>query len=165
LSERRLQGKPKYSEKTCPSATLSHHNSHMTRSGFEPRTAAVGSQRLTAGAMARPGVHLFISVFSVYVIKFSSKIRKLSVSCRVSCSISSSTLKMEATRYSETRRNSSGLHDITCKKTAIFITFCLFSTESNIVTYNMPIRIFAAFLFSHQNNRCCPTNVVFSLNW
>jgi hypothetical protein len=52
--ERRLQGKPKNSEKTCPSATLSHHKSHMTRSGFEPQTAAVGSQRLTAWAMARP---------------------------------------------------------------------------------------------------------------
>jgi hypothetical protein len=31
-----------------PSATLSHLKSHMPRSGFEPRTAAVGSQRLTA---------------------------------------------------------------------------------------------------------------------
>jgi hypothetical protein len=37
-----------------PSAALSHHKSHMPRSGFEPRTAAVGSQRLTAWAMARP---------------------------------------------------------------------------------------------------------------
>jgi hypothetical protein len=42
------QGKPKYSEKTCPSATLSTTKSHMTRPGVEPRTAAVGSQRLTA---------------------------------------------------------------------------------------------------------------------
>jgi hypothetical protein len=48
------QGKPKYSEKTCPSATLSTTKSHMTRPGLEPRTAAVGSQRLTARAMARP---------------------------------------------------------------------------------------------------------------
>jgi hypothetical protein len=47
------QGKPKYSEKTCPSATLSTTKSHMTRPGLEPRTAAVGSQRLTAWAMAR----------------------------------------------------------------------------------------------------------------
>jgi hypothetical protein len=30
------QGKPKYSEKTYPSATLSHHKSHMTRSWLEP---------------------------------------------------------------------------------------------------------------------------------
>jgi hypothetical protein len=50
------RGKPKNSEKTCPSATLSHHKSHMTRSSFEPRTAAVGSQRLTAWAMARPPI-------------------------------------------------------------------------------------------------------------
>jgi hypothetical protein len=31
-----------------------HHKSHMTRPGLEPRAAAVGSQRLTAWAMARP---------------------------------------------------------------------------------------------------------------
>jgi hypothetical protein len=49
------QGKPKYSEKTCPSATLSTTKSHMTRPWLEPRTAAVGSQLLTAWAMARPG--------------------------------------------------------------------------------------------------------------
>jgi hypothetical protein len=48
------QGKPKYSEKTCPSATLSTTKSHKTDPGLEPRTAAVGSQRLTAWAMARP---------------------------------------------------------------------------------------------------------------
>jgi hypothetical protein len=29
------RGKPKYSEKTCPSATFVHHKSHMTRPGFE----------------------------------------------------------------------------------------------------------------------------------
>jgi hypothetical protein len=58
-SERRLQVKPKNSEKNCPSATLSHHKSHMTRSGFEPRTAAVGSQRLTAWAMERPCINCY----------------------------------------------------------------------------------------------------------
>jgi hypothetical protein len=42
------QGKPKYSEKTFPSATLSTTKSHMTRPRLEPRTAVVGSQRLTA---------------------------------------------------------------------------------------------------------------------
>jgi hypothetical protein len=47
------QGKPKYSEKTYPSATLSTTKFHM-RPDLEPRTAAVGSQRLTAWAMARP---------------------------------------------------------------------------------------------------------------
>jgi hypothetical protein len=30
------QGKPKYSEKTCPFATLSITKSHMTKPGFEP---------------------------------------------------------------------------------------------------------------------------------
>jgi hypothetical protein len=29
-------GKPKYSEKTCPSATFVYKKSHMTRPGFEP---------------------------------------------------------------------------------------------------------------------------------
>jgi hypothetical protein len=48
------QGKPKYSVKTCPSATLSTTKSHMTSPGLEPRTATVGSQWLTAWAMARP---------------------------------------------------------------------------------------------------------------
>jgi hypothetical protein len=52
------QEKPKFSEKTCPSATFVHHKPHMPRSGFEPRTATVGSRRLTAWAMARPSTCL-----------------------------------------------------------------------------------------------------------
>jgi hypothetical protein len=35
------QGKSKYSEKTCPSGTLSTTKSHVTRPGLEPWTAAV----------------------------------------------------------------------------------------------------------------------------
>jgi hypothetical protein len=47
------QGKPKYSEKTCPDATLSTTNpTFQTRARI--RAAAVGSQRLTASAIARP---------------------------------------------------------------------------------------------------------------
>jgi hypothetical protein len=47
------QGKPKYSKKTCPSTTLSTTNpTWKTRA--RTRAAAVGSQRLTAWAMARP---------------------------------------------------------------------------------------------------------------
>jgi hypothetical protein len=47
------QGKPKYSEKTCPDANLSTTNpTCQTRA--RTRAAAVGSQRLTAWAMARP---------------------------------------------------------------------------------------------------------------
>jgi hypothetical protein len=30
-----VQGTPKFSEKTYPSATFVHHKSHMTRLGFE----------------------------------------------------------------------------------------------------------------------------------
>jgi hypothetical protein len=48
-----LQGKSKYSEKTCPGAILSTTNpTCQTRA--RTRAAAVGSQRLTATAMARP---------------------------------------------------------------------------------------------------------------
>jgi hypothetical protein len=36
------QGKLKYSEKTCPSATLSTTKFDMTRPELEPRTTAVG---------------------------------------------------------------------------------------------------------------------------
>jgi hypothetical protein len=49
------QGKPKYSEKTCPGAILSTTNpTCQTRA--RTRAAAVGSQRLTASAMARPSL-------------------------------------------------------------------------------------------------------------
>jgi hypothetical protein len=47
------QGKPKYSEKTRPSATLSTTNTTSPDPGSNPGPA-VGSQRLTASAMARP---------------------------------------------------------------------------------------------------------------
>jgi hypothetical protein len=47
------QGRLKYSEKTCPSATLSTTNpTCQTRA--RTQAAAVGSQRVTAWAMARP---------------------------------------------------------------------------------------------------------------
>jgi hypothetical protein len=43
------QGKPRFSEKTCPSATFVHHKkSHMTRPGFEPGKPA--TNRLSYGA-------------------------------------------------------------------------------------------------------------------
>jgi hypothetical protein len=47
------QGKPKYSEKTCPGAILSTTNT-TCQTRARTRAAAVGSQRLTASAMARP---------------------------------------------------------------------------------------------------------------
>jgi hypothetical protein len=47
------QGRPKYSQKTCLDATLSTTNpTFQTRA--RTRAAAVGSQRRTASAMARP---------------------------------------------------------------------------------------------------------------
>jgi hypothetical protein len=47
------QGKPKYSEKTCPDAILSTKNA-TCQTRARKRAAAVGSQRLTALAMALP---------------------------------------------------------------------------------------------------------------
>jgi hypothetical protein len=57
---------PKYSEKTCPSDTLSTTNPTWPDSVSNP-AAAVGSQRLTASAMARPifCVHLYTEVWSL----------------------------------------------------------------------------------------------------
>jgi hypothetical protein len=43
-----IAGETEVLGENLPSATLSHHKSHMPRSGLEPRTVAVGSQRLTA---------------------------------------------------------------------------------------------------------------------
>jgi hypothetical protein len=48
-----LRGKPKYSEKTCPSATLSTTNLTWPDRA-QTRAAVMGNQRLTAWAMARP---------------------------------------------------------------------------------------------------------------
>jgi hypothetical protein len=48
-NERVWQGKPKYSEKTCPDATLT-----TTNPTCQTRAGAVGSQRVTASSMARP---------------------------------------------------------------------------------------------------------------
>jgi hypothetical protein len=39
-----IAGETEVLGENLPSATLSHHKSHMPRSGFEPRTAEVGSQ-------------------------------------------------------------------------------------------------------------------------
>jgi hypothetical protein len=52
------QGKPKFSEKTCPSATFVHHKIPHDQTRVWTQAAAVGSRRLTAWAMARP-VYLF----------------------------------------------------------------------------------------------------------
>jgi hypothetical protein len=48
------QGKSKFSEKTCPSATFVHHKIPHDQTRVWTRAAAVGSWRLTAWAMARP---------------------------------------------------------------------------------------------------------------
>jgi hypothetical protein len=54
-NERFWQGKPMYSEKTCPDATLSTTNPTCHTRAWT-RAAAVGSQRLTASALAQPQI-------------------------------------------------------------------------------------------------------------
>jgi hypothetical protein len=54
-NERFWQGKPKYSEKTCPDATLST-TKPTCQTRARTRAAAVGSQWLSAWAMARPQI-------------------------------------------------------------------------------------------------------------
>jgi hypothetical protein len=56
------QGKPKFSEKTCPSVTFVHHKIPHDQTRVWTRVAAVGSQRLTAWAMARPWVNIYFLV-------------------------------------------------------------------------------------------------------
>jgi hypothetical protein len=48
-----VQGKPKFSEKTCPSATFVHQKIPHDQTRVWTRASAVGSRRLTAWAMAR----------------------------------------------------------------------------------------------------------------
>jgi hypothetical protein len=50
----RLAGETEVLGENLPRRHFVHHKSHTSRPGLEPRAAAVGSQRLTAWAMARP---------------------------------------------------------------------------------------------------------------
>jgi hypothetical protein len=53
LVEWGLTGETEVFGENLPQRHFVHHKSQMTRPGLEPRAAAVGSQRLTAWAMAR----------------------------------------------------------------------------------------------------------------
>jgi hypothetical protein len=53
LVEWRLAGETEVLGENLPQRHFVHHKSHMTRPGLEPRATAVGSQWITAWAMAR----------------------------------------------------------------------------------------------------------------
>jgi hypothetical protein len=77
-NERFWQGKPKYSEKTCPDATLATTNPTCQTRAWT-RAAAVGSRWLTASAMAWPFVcysysnHPNVSITCTYGLWVSNK--------------------------------------------------------------------------------------------
>jgi hypothetical protein len=58
LVEWRSAGETEVLGENLPQRHFVHYKSHMSRPGLEPRAAAVGSQRLTAWAMARPYISL-----------------------------------------------------------------------------------------------------------
>jgi hypothetical protein len=57
LVEWRLAGETEVLGENLPQRHFVHHKSHMTWPGLEPRAAAMGSERLTVWAMARPNGH------------------------------------------------------------------------------------------------------------
>jgi hypothetical protein len=57
LVEWRLTGETEVLWENLPQRHFVHHKSDMTRPGLEPLAAAVGSQRLTAWAMAQVGTN------------------------------------------------------------------------------------------------------------
>jgi hypothetical protein len=56
--------KPKFSEKTCPSASFVHHKIPHDQTRIWTRAAAVGSRRLTAWAMGRPSVFVSTNIYT-----------------------------------------------------------------------------------------------------
>jgi hypothetical protein len=68
LVEWRLAGETEVLRENLPRRHFVHHKSHMTRPGLEPRAAAVGSQRLTAWARARP--LYFLNINTIRAVKF-----------------------------------------------------------------------------------------------
>jgi hypothetical protein len=74
------QGKPKYSEKTCPSATLPTTNpTCQTRA--RTRAATAGSQRLTAWTMAWPSIFQLIIFYLVNL--FPCAVSNTFILCRI----------------------------------------------------------------------------------
>jgi hypothetical protein len=67
LVEWRLVGETEVLGENLSQRHFVHHKSHMTRPGLEPRASAVGSQRLTAWAMARPLVDTLLRSITIWM--------------------------------------------------------------------------------------------------
>jgi hypothetical protein len=70
LVEWKLAGETEVLWENPPQRHFVHHKSYMTRPGLETRAAAVGSQRLTAWAMARPSVFTILEHRAIQSNKF-----------------------------------------------------------------------------------------------
>jgi hypothetical protein len=83
------QGKPKFSEKTCPSATFVHDKIPHDQTRVWTRAAAMGSRRLTAWAMARAKVSVSFTTLTREFkgIKISEN-HLLLYSRRIQCDVS-----------------------------------------------------------------------------
>jgi hypothetical protein len=64
-----MAGETEVLGENLPRRHFVHHKSHLTRPGIFPRSAAVGSQRLTASAMARPTQRVNASQFMATVVR------------------------------------------------------------------------------------------------
>jgi hypothetical protein len=81
-----LAGETEVLGENLPQCHLVHHKSHMTCTGFEPRAAAVGSQRITARAMARPKPDSMYAARRVLFVGFevlTAVVMKSSVFCDI----------------------------------------------------------------------------------
>jgi hypothetical protein len=78
------QGKPKYSEKTCHSSTLSSQIAHDLIRVWT-RAAAVGSRRLIAWAMTRPNIlckfKYYLRIYCWHFFPFTAQSNLLCGSC------------------------------------------------------------------------------------
>jgi hypothetical protein len=65
-----MAGETEVLGENLPRRHFVRHKSHLTRTGIDTRAAAVGSQRLTASAMARPiqyNTYIYLQCYVTYI--------------------------------------------------------------------------------------------------